>query len=74
MRVEREREHTELCMEMRAIISGGNGMLAYYVEWHLRQRLKPLLFHDDNPAAAQAARPSIVAPAQTSASALALTT
>ena len=49
-------------------------MLAYYVEWHLRQRLKPLLFHDDNPAAAQAARPSIVAPAQTSASALALTT
>ena len=64
-------------MEMRAIISGGmggNGMLAYYVEWHLRQRLKPLLFHDDNPAAAQAARPSIVAPAQTSASALALTT
>ena len=61
-------------MAMRAIISGGNGMLAYYVEWHLRQRLKPLLFHDDNPAAAQAARPSIVAPAQTSASALALTT
>ena len=44
-------------------------MLAYYVEWHMRQRLKPLLFHDDDPAAAQAARPSIVAPAQVSTSA-----
>ena len=44
-------------------------MLAYYVEWHMRQRLKPLLFHADDPAAVQAARPSIVAPAQVSISA-----
>ena len=44
-------------------------MLAYYVEWHMRQRLKPLLFDDDDAAAADAARPSIVAPAEVSASA-----
>ena len=54
---DRVRAHVFLCM------------LAYYVEWHMRQRLKPLLFHDDDPAAAQAARPSIVAPAQVSISA-----
>ena len=42
------------------------GMLAHYVEWHLRERLKPLLFDDDDPAAAEAARASIVAPAQVS--------
>ena len=44
-------------------------MLAYYVEWHMRQRLKPLLFDDDDAAAAEAARPSIVAPAAVSESA-----
>jgi hypothetical protein len=37
-------------------------MLAYYVEWHLRQRLAPILF-DDHQRAAEASRPSIAAPA-----------
>jgi hypothetical protein len=36
-------------------------MLAYHVEWHLRQALAPLLFHDTDIAAARAARPSPVA-------------
>ena len=40
--------------------------VAYYVEWRLRQRLKPLLFDDHDPAAAEAARTSIVAPAAVS--------
>ena len=53
----RVRAHVFLCM------------LAYYVEWHMRQRLKPLLFDDDDAAAAEVARPSIVAPAEVSASA-----
>ena len=53
----RVRAHVLLCM------------LAYYVEWHLRERLKPLLFDDDDPAAAEAARTSIVAPAKVSESA-----
>ena len=51
---ERVRAHVLLCM------------LAYYVEWHMRQALAPLLFDDDDPAAAEAARPSVVAPAQRS--------
>ena len=42
-------------------------MLAYYVEWHLRARLKPLLFDDEVPGGAP--RPSVVAPAQVSDSA-----
>ena len=33
-------------------------MLAYYVEWHMRRTLAPLLFDDDDPTAAEAARPS----------------
>jgi hypothetical protein len=41
-------------------------LLAYYVEWHMRQALKPLLFDDEDKAAAEALRPSIVAPAQRS--------
>jgi Transposase DDE domain len=41
-------------------------MLAYYVEWHMRQALAPILFDDDDPAGAEAARPSVVAPAQRS--------
>jgi hypothetical protein len=45
-------------------------LLAYYVEWHMRQRLAPLLYDDDDPAAARAQRPSIVAPARRSAKAL----
>ncbi len=43
--------------------------LAYYVEWHMRQLLAPILFDDDDQPQAQAARASIVAPAQRSASA-----
>ena len=54
---ERVRAHVLLCM------------LAYYVEWHMRQRLKPLLFDDEDPAAGEAARRSVVAPAQVSDSA-----
>jgi hypothetical protein len=50
----RVRSHIFLCM------------LAYYVEWHMRQALAPLLFDDDDPAAAAAARHSIVSPAQRS--------
>ena len=44
-------------------------MLAYYVEWHMRQRLKPLLFDDEEPQKAQGARASVVAPAEVSPSA-----
>ena len=44
-------------------------MLAYYVEWHMRQLLAPILFDDDDKLQTQAARTSIVAPAQRSASA-----
>ena len=50
----RVRAHVLLCM------------LAYYVEWHMRQRLKPLLFDDEDPEQAQAARPSVVARAEVS--------
>jgi len=35
-------------------------MLAYYVEWHMRQRLKPMLFDDEQLDAASAARASAV--------------
>jgi hypothetical protein len=41
-------------------------MLAYYVEFHMRQRLAPILFDDHDRAAAAAQRSSIVAPAQRS--------
>ena len=44
-------------------------MLAYYVEWHMRQNLAPLLFDDDDKAAAEQQRPSVVKPAQRSPSA-----
>ena len=54
---ERVKAHVFLCM------------LAYYVEWHMRQALAPLLFDDEDPAAAQAQRTSVVAPAQRSESA-----
>ena len=54
---ERVRAHVFLCM------------LAYYVQWHLRARLKPLLFDDHDPSAAEAARVSVVAPAEVSQSA-----
>jgi hypothetical protein len=55
---DRVRAHIFLCM------------LAYYVEWHMRQALAPILFDDHDPDAAVAQRPSIVAPAQRSADAL----
>jgi transposase len=51
---DRVRAHVFLCM------------LAYYVEWHLRRALAPMLFDDDDPAAGEALRASIVAPAQRS--------
>ena len=44
-------------------------MLAYYVEWHMRRDLAPILFDDHDRAAAKAGRASIVAPAQRSPSA-----
>ena len=43
--------------------------LAYYVEWHMRRRLAPLLFEDEDRAGAEAARTSVVAPARVSESA-----
>src|SRR6266436_5817230 len=54
---DRVRAHILLCM------------LAYYVEWHMRRLLAPILFDDDDKPQAQTARTSIVAPAQRSASA-----
>ena len=50
----RVRAHVFLCM------------LAYYVEFHMRSRLAPILFDDHDRAAAAAERQSIVAPAQRS--------
>lgn len=44
-------------------------MLAYYVEWHMRRLLAPVLFDDEDKPAAAAARSSIVTPAQRSDSA-----
>lgn len=41
-------------------------MLAYHLEWHLKQELAPLLFQDADPAAGAAQRPSVVGPAQRS--------
>jgi hypothetical protein len=51
---ERVRTHVFLCM------------LAYYVEWHMRKKLAPLLFDDEDPQAGQQLRSSIVAPAKRS--------
>ena len=56
--VTRVRAHVFLCM------------LACHVEWHMRERLKPILFDDEDPAAAARERASIVAPAQPSPTAL----
>ena len=44
-------------------------MLAYYVEWHLRRQLKPMLFDDDDPDGASRDPDTPVAPAQRSPSA-----
>ena len=55
---DRVRAHVFLCM------------LAYYLEWHMRQELAPMLFDDTNKEAAWAARASVVAPAQRSEAAI----
>ena len=44
-------------------------MLAHHVEWHMRRRLAPVLFDEDDPEAAKAQRASPVAPAKPSPSA-----
>jgi hypothetical protein len=44
-------------------------MLAYYIEWHMRQDLAPMLFDDEDPAIGEMLRDSVVAPAQRSPSA-----
>jgi transposase len=41
-------------------------MLSYYVEWHMRRALAPLLFEDDDKPAGEKLRSSVVAPAQRS--------
>ncbi len=56
---DRVRAHVFLCM------------LAYYVEWHMRARLAPMLYDDDDKEAAEALRESPVAKAQRSPAALA---
>jgi transposase len=53
----RVRAHVLLCM------------LGYYVEWNMRRALAPLLFEDDDRAAAERQRASVVAPAQRSSKA-----
>jgi hypothetical protein len=53
----RVRAHVLLCM------------LAYYVVWHMRQALAPLLFDDHDKENAAKERPSPVAPAKVSAAA-----
>ena len=50
----RVRSHVFLCM------------LAYYVEWHMRAALAPILFDDHDKEAAERMRRSIVAPSQIS--------
>lgn len=46
-------------------------MLAYYVEWHMRQKLAPILFDDEDRASTEALRKTVVAPAQRSPRAMA---
>jgi transposase len=45
-------------------------MLAYYLEWHMRQRLAPMLYDDTDKEAAEALRSSVVAQAQRSPAAV----
>ena len=47
-RADRVRAHVLLCM------------LAYYVEWHMRRKLAPVLFDDHDPEAGARQRPSVV--------------
>jgi len=51
---DRVRSHVFICM------------LAYYVEWHMRQTLAPILFDDEDKEAAESQRRSVVAPAERS--------
>ena len=53
-RADRVRAHVLLCM------------LAYYVEWHLRRALAPVLFDDHDREAGERQRSSVVRPAQRS--------
>ena len=53
----RVRAHVFLCM------------LAYYVEWHMRQALKPMLLDEDDPETARKQRKDVVAPKKPSPSA-----
>ena len=46
-------------------------MLSYYISWHMKQALAPILFQDNDKPAAAAKRPNPVAPAQRSDEALA---
>jgi len=46
-------------------------MLSYYISWHMKQRLAPILFQDNDKPAGAAKRPSPVAAAQRSEEALA---
>jgi transposase len=55
---DRVRAHVLLCM------------LAYYLEWHMRQCLAPMLFDDSDKAEAEALRSSVVAQAQRSKAAV----
>src|ERR1700723_402941 len=55
---DRVRAHVFLCM------------LANYLEWPMRQKLAPMLFDDTDKEAAEAARASVVAPAQRSEAAI----
>jgi len=54
----RVRAHVFLCM------------LAYYLEWHMRQCLAPMLFDETDPEEAEARRRSVVAQAQRSKAAI----
>ena len=53
---DRVRAHVFLCM------------LAYYIEWHMRESLAPLLFDEDDPEASEQRRSCVVAKARRSAS------
>jgi hypothetical protein len=55
---DRVRAHVFLCM------------LAYYLEWHMRQRLAPMLYHDTDKDVAEAQRASVVAKAERSPAAI----
>jgi hypothetical protein len=56
---DRVRAHVFLCM------------LAYYLEWHMRQRLAPMLYDDTDKEAAEELRASVVAKAERSPAAVA---